>query len=152
MPTHQASPPPLPRTPPRLLPPTPVDTPCTGSGPRQAAAPRNGHGNFPEASVVVVLLDATLPRNSSSQLQLLGNALVLHQVDTAPVNGTTGVVYLSTGIDYKGREDPCRKTDVGRRFSCALPLIFGVTEPVWLPKTSYCMFGHDHILKCPNMQ
>ena len=52
----------------------------------------------------------------------------------------------------KGREDPCRKTDVGRRFSCALPLIFGVTEPVWLPKTSYCMFGHDHILKCPNMQ
>jgi general L-amino acid transport system substrate-binding protein len=30
----------------------------------------------------------------------------------------------------KGREDPCRKTDVGRRFSCALPVIFGVTEPV----------------------
>ena len=52
----------------------------------------------------------------------------------------------------KGREDPCRKTDVGRRFSCALPVIFGVTEPVWLPKTSYCTFGHDHILKCPNVQ
>jgi hypothetical protein len=33
-------------------------------------------------------------------------------------------------IINKGREDPCRKTDVGRRFSCALPVIFGVTEPV----------------------
>ena len=33
-------------------------------------------------------------------------------------------------INDKGREDPCRKTDVGRRFSCALPVMFGVTEPV----------------------
>ena len=52
----------------------------------------------------------------------------------------------------KGREDPCRKTDVGRRFTCALPVIFGVTDRYRLSKTSYCTFGHDHILKCPNVQ
>jgi hypothetical protein len=41
-----------------------------------------------------------------------------------------------------GREDPCRKTDVGRRFTCALPVIFGVTDRYRLSKTSYCTFGH----------
>ena len=52
--------------------------------------------------------------------------------------------------DNKGREDPCRKTDVGRRFTCALPVIFGVTDRYRLSKTSYCTFGHDPIKKCPN--
>ncbi len=53
-------------------------------------------------------------------------------------------------IKIKGER--CRRTDVGRRFTCALPVIFSVTDRCRLSKTSYCTFGHDHILKCPNVQ